>query len=690
VSHLEPGAIFGKDFRIVRPLREGGMGAVYIAEQLSTGKQRALKVMAPQLATDPATRDRFVLEARAGSRIESDHVVEVVTAGIDETTGSPFLVMELLRGEELADAAARMGPMPLGDVAEVLSQMGHALELAHAQGIVHRDLKPENVFLASSRRRDAAFTVKILDFGIAKLVEDSLKKTGTQPLGTPLFMAPEQTDRKGPIRPATDVWALGLIAFKLLTGRDYWTADGSLGMLLREICVDPMPFASARAEELGKRPLEDGQFAVPTLPPGFDAWFARCVNRDVEARFPDAGEAVRAFAELVTTDAPRGALVAATGPVGSGALPPPVLVVTGGSDVSALGSTKLATDAALAHTAQGSKSGGGAKVGLAVAAVVLLGGGLFAYETLRAKAETSVATSSSVGSAIPAPVASASASSSPPGSTPAATTCPDGMVFIKGGSMFMGTRELGPESDSMPPHPVKVSSFCLDKTEVTTRSYLACAEKGDCERPPKTVSWPKIAPADLKLYSPFCNAPHEDRGDHPINCVAWSMAEGFCKKHSARLPTEAEWEFAARGPSQHNYPWGDEAPGPTYLNACGTECANWFAAHGDKHHAVMYDAGDGYPGTAPVGSFKAGASGGGVLDLAGNVWEWSADWYAPYAAGTEAVVDPKGPTTGDSRVIRGGDFFSSHADWARPAYRYKLDPDNYNHAVGFRCATSSP
>src|SRR6201999_2247610 len=208
---------------------------------------------------DPPARERFVLEARAASAIESDHVVEVVTAGVDEETGAPYLVMELLRGEELADASTRLGPLPLGDVAEVLSQVGHALEQAHRQGIVHRDLKPENVFLATSRRRDVAFTAKILDFGIAKLVEDSMQKTGTQPLGTPLFMAPEQTDRKGRIAPATDVWALGLIAFKLLTGRDFWRADGSLAMLLREICVDPIPFASVRATELGTRPLEPGE-----------------------------------------------------------------------------------------------------------------------------------------------------------------------------------------------------------------------------------------------------------------------------------------------------------------------------------------------------------------------------------------------------------------------------------------------
>src|SRR6185295_17756315 len=112
MTTLQPGRVFARDFRVVRPLRAGGMGAVYIVDQLSTGRQRALKVLAPELATDPGIRERFVLEARAASRIESDHVVEIVTAGVDEETGSPFLVMELLRGEELADALARHGPLP--------------------------------------------------------------------------------------------------------------------------------------------------------------------------------------------------------------------------------------------------------------------------------------------------------------------------------------------------------------------------------------------------------------------------------------------------------------------------------------------------------------------------------------------------------------------------------------------------
>jgi len=258
------------------------------------------------------------------------------------------------------------------------------------------------------------------------------------------------------------------------------------------------------------------------------------------------------------------------------------------------------------------------------------------------------------------------------------------MVLISGGKAFLGARDLNP--DTKPPHEVTISTFCLDKTEVTTRAYLACVQKGECERPPYKVSWPGITPQQVKLYSEFCNAGVKDREDHPINCVAWTMADTFCKQRGARLPTEAEWEFAARGSNQRKYPWGDEAPSAKYLNACGKSCAKWFQDHGEKHGTMYEDDDDSFIGTAPVGSFPAGATAAGVLDLAGNVWEWTADWYAPY---TDApVTDPKGPATGTQRVVRGGDFTGFMADWARPAYRWKTDPETFNHAIGFRCASA--
>jgi serine/threonine protein kinase len=277
------------------------MGAVYVVEQRSTGKRRALKLMHPQLVADAGLRARFVQEARIGSRIESDHIVEVVTAGIDEATSAPYLVMELLEGEDLASMVAKRGALNAAEVQVVFEQLGHALEAAHRGGIVHRDLKPENVFVARARRPGVPFTVKILDFGIAKVVEEAQGSTSmTQSLGTPLWMAPEQADRRTPISPATDVWPLGLIAFRLLAGKQYWAAaneaNPSMTALMREVLIDGIVPPSDRARALG----------VPErIPPGFDAWFMRCVCRQPAAGVARGGGAWDGRARVLSPWATR-------------------------------------------------------------------------------------------------------------------------------------------------------------------------------------------------------------------------------------------------------------------------------------------------------------------------------------------------------------------------------------------------
>jgi serine/threonine protein kinase len=272
---LAPQSIFAGQFRIVALIARGGMGVIYHVEQLPTGHPRALKVILPEYAQDPKLRARFEQEARIAAHIESEHVAQVIAAGVDAETNTPWLAMELLQGRDLATVLGERQRLPPSEVAVIMQQLGHALSAAHRIGVVHRDLKPENIFIATSRRSDASFTVKVLDFGVAKWAQESRPGQATAVVGSPLWMAPEQLDARGILGPHTDIWPLGLLAYAMLTGRSYWRgADGqrvSLPEVVGEIMAAPLVPASQRAAEQGL-----GAY----LPPGFDAWFARCVERD--------------------------------------------------------------------------------------------------------------------------------------------------------------------------------------------------------------------------------------------------------------------------------------------------------------------------------------------------------------------------------------------------------------------------
>ncbi len=299
-SGLVPQSIFAGQFRIVAQLARGGMGTIYQVEQLPTGHPRALKVILPEYAQDPKARARFEQEARIAARIESEHAAQVIAAGVDPETNTPWLAMELLQGRDLSVVLGERGHLPPAEVAEVMKQLGHALSAAHRIGVVHRDLKPENIFIATSRRSDVAFTVKVLDFGVAKWAQESRPGQSTAVVGSPLWMAPEQLDARGVLGPHTDIWAVGLLAYAMLTGRPYWRGAGgesfSLPEVVGEIMAAPIVPASQRATEQGL-----GGF----VPPGFDGWFARCVERDGAMRFRTVDECVGTL--LQTLGRARGA-----------------------------------------------------------------------------------------------------------------------------------------------------------------------------------------------------------------------------------------------------------------------------------------------------------------------------------------------------------------------------------------------
>jgi formylglycine-generating enzyme required for sulfatase activity len=258
--------------------------------------------------------------------------------------------------------------------------------------------------------------------------------------------------------------------------------------------------------------------------------------------------------------------------------------------------------------------------------------------------------------------------------TPSPT--PPGMVYVPAGEFIMGSNEADVDSalalcdefygdcqrswfeDEQPRHTVYLDAFYIDETEVTNAQYQKCVEAGTCDTPE---------------YTTYYDNP--DYAQHPVVYVSWSDADAYCRWAGKRLPTEAEWEKAARGTDGRTYPWGNTFDGSQVNFADKNTSFDWSDSNWD----------DGYAGTAPVGNYPDGASPFGALDMAGNVWEWVADWYDSgyYAASPES--NPKGPASGDYLVLRGGSWLGYAAD-VRAARRGGFAPDVSFVSVGFRCA----
>jgi serine/threonine-protein kinase len=276
-------AVIGGKYRPTRLIAKGGMGAVYEVVHANTGERLALKLMLARSLLTPELVERFRREARITSAIKDEHVVRVLDADVArEIDDVPFLVMELLEGRDFERVCLERKPT-VAEVVDWMRQLARALDKAHQAGIVHRDLKPENLFLAE--REGSAPIVKILDFGVAKIAsegEGQATATG-QILGTPRYMAPEQAVDAKQISSAADRFALGLIAFRLLCGRHYFSGDNWV-RLLRAVARGPQ-----------ERPTALGS----TLGPTFDTWFGRACAVEPRDRFATCTEQVEAMADAL-------------------------------------------------------------------------------------------------------------------------------------------------------------------------------------------------------------------------------------------------------------------------------------------------------------------------------------------------------------------------------------------------------
>lgn len=249
----------------------------------------------------------------------------------------------------------------------------------------------------------------------------------------------------------------------------------------------------------------------------------------------------------------------------------------------------------------------------------------------------------------------------------------DGMpqLFIPDGSFQMGGLDSNTDPDELPPHKVTISAFWMDKFEVTNGMYKLCVDAGACDLPTSFTS---------EKHDTYFNT--EQFADYPVVYATWGDANAYCEWAGKRLPTEAEWEYAARGTSLNLFPWGDERPDTTRAN----------------FNRNINDV-------TRVGSFPAGASAFGVLDMAGNVWEWVSDYYGPEAYGSAAAVNPTGPLAavggGERHVIRGGSYQDVEDDIRLANRGYASGPDleadmdspeyigESSSKIGFRCAAGN-
>jgi formylglycine-generating enzyme required for sulfatase activity/serine/threonine protein kinase len=666
----------------------GGMASVRFGKLLGpVGFSRpvAIKCLHPQHARDPAFRAMFLDEALLASRVAHPNVV--ATLDVVSTDAEMLLVMEYVAGESLARlrraAQEQHQAIPLrvalAIVVNVLSGLHAAHEAVAEDGrpleIVHRDVSPSNVLVGTDG------VARVLDFGIARAAVRAWAARDGHVEGKLSYMAPEQLGGGATTRRA-DVYSASVLLWELLTARRLFTAEE-----LHEAVVD----------KLLRGPVLPPSVHCPGLSQAIDAVTRRGLERDPARRFATAREMALALelasAGEVASPAEVARWVHRTGhvalieraanvtrweslPIVVHGTPPAVVPIqTPKAFATSVTRTSRTTLPDLPPRARGGPWHmhlPPARLAWPLAAALLLGS---AWLNVDSGQDFLVSMFSSKA------LSSVQASAGPYGDR-ARGDCPAGMVHVSGGAFTMG--DDGGFPDERPAHTVTLAPYCLDQHEVTVASFAACVARGGCPVAPPRNEGPALSDHERRALDPLCNA-HDPvaRASHPMNCVDWSMASAYCRAVGARLPTEAEWEHAARGPEGSRYPWGNDDPGPDRLNACGKECSDW-GRRNRLELGAMYPHEDGWAATSPVGSFREGRSRFGVDDAAGNVAEWVADRFGPYEG--QPQTNPRGHVDGAERVVRGGAWSTGFASWVRATFRDRATVETRGHSIGFRCA----
>jgi serine/threonine protein kinase/formylglycine-generating enzyme required for sulfatase activity len=675
------GRSFGR-YRILEQLGEGGMATVYKAYDTRLDRDVAIKIIRTDLfgsAVIEGILKRFEREAKGLARLTHPNIVGVIDYG--EYEESPYLVMTYLVGGTLKNKLGK--PIPWQEVVRLLLPVSQALDYAHKHNIIHRDVKPSNILLTEYGQP------MLSDFGIAKILDieagQTLTGTGVG-VGTPEYMAPEQW--LGKASACSDIYSLGIVFYEMVTGRKPYIADTPAALLLKQ-SHDPLPPPT--------------QF-VPDLPGSVERVLVKALAKDPEDRYSDMAafsldmegllmgveRTMPAFASSeppggTPQEAPKEEPKGTSGkarkirvqePVNppkeepAASLPEePILRTAIHPPEEKPPEQDALEDATISEPLQAGKPpekglklkihwswlAGAAGVLLITVLLLAFGGRLgAALFPTEAPSQTSVHTEKATAANTSAPTLT-----SPPQPTATAELHVGSvlvrpadnmvMVYVPQGTFTMGYAKGYP--DEQPAHTVTLDAFWIDRTEVTNAMYALCVSAGTCQPPDNYSSATRGSYYGTSQYA-----------DYPVIYVSWDAARAYCRWAGGQLPTEAQWELAARGTNNRIYPWGDSPP--------GCKLANYNGCFGD---------------TSVVASFHAGRSVYDAFDMAGNVWEWVNDWYDGEYYSRSYAKNPQGPITGKYRVLRGGSWLY-YQDGLRLSLRGGDIPEAAKNDIGFRCA----
>jgi serine/threonine-protein kinase len=569
-----------------------------------------LKLLRDDLAHDKVFIRRFQREAENLASAQHPNIVNFY--GLETDGLFTFLLMDFVNGKSLKTAIYESESKGLAPefVHLVMRSVCAALHYMHLLGLVHCDIKPGNIMI--NRHEEVLLT----DFGIARLTDAA---TATMVgFGTPAYMAPELVQGKDPT-PQSDIYSLGIVLYEMVTG-------GERPFIGEHAQITGSTGEKVRWEHVNLDPPTPKQYNQ-NISTALEAVILKCLSKDTEHRYPNALDLLNAVERLFQQkqfyffEQQERITQPATNPEPDGVSDKP-------EDESCQSNN--------------------VKPKIKVNKWLLIGFGIilltFVLLTIYHPARIS-----------PYGV----------GSTKINKVDAAMMVFVPPGEFIMGSKDFDAQDDETPAHYVYVNGFWIYKNEVTN-SQFAIFLNSDSNKPTYGVTGMQIGDNDLRIQQKD-GAWLVTSGymEHPVVNVSWSIAQAYCEWSGGRLPTEAEWEKAARGDDGRKYPWGDDMP------TC--QKANFFGCGAN---------------TKPVGGFPGNASPYGALDMAGNVAEWVSDFYLADYYEISPYIDPHGPESGLDRVTRGG-------SWATPTKRIRvtdrssLNPLMSNNNVGFRCVYSA-